>query len=308
MRLAEHLDLRPGRGVLLPAEAEAQLLPGGTLSRQVARLCAGVEPALADLLGQRRPPVPARAPGWTLLTEGEHPLWPALALSDPPPLSPAQSRAVADFLAAGPPLPPSGVAPPALRRAAEAGRTGEDGTWGEVLTRQLSTGVSRALLGSWGLLSACVGLAGTRAAQGHLGEALSADPGLCERPKALAEAALWAGLFPLHGGLPTPSRPAMQALAGALRGFEGRAPQPWPEPAELLACLASGLPGWDRPALERAAAELTAGRGASGQDPTVGVRLSGAPGAVAYWLRRRGEVWLLAFPGGEARAWVWQRP
>ena len=306
MNLADALALPLGRATFLTPDAEAQLLgPGGALASQLAALSGGVGEALRTLLGQQAELPPRPTLPWTLLTEGEHPGWPVLALSDPPALTPVEGAHLAAQLAGARALPA------AQRRAWAAGQTGAAATtWAEVLAERSVSQATQALLGHWGVLLACVGLNPLhrpRAAEWLRAELLGENGAALTHPGPLASAALWAALWPLHGGLPLPEQPDVVRLATALR----QPPEqcgPLPTEAELARLLAEVLPGLDTVNVELAARTLHRGE-AGGADPGSGVCLGCRPGAVAYWLRRRREVQLVTCSGPGAavrnRVWAW---
>lgn len=306
MNLADALARPLGRATFLTPDAEAQLVgPGGALASQLAALLGGVGEALPTLLGQRAdlPPRPARP--WTLLTEGEHPGWSLLALSDPPALTPAESARLAAHLAGA-----RATLPAAQRRAWAAGQAGAAATWAELLAAQSVAQAAQALLGHWGVLSACVGLSGRHrphAAALVQAELLGEHGAALTRPEPLACAALWAALWPLHGGLPRPGQGEVLRLAVSLRPPPQRC-GPLPTESELAGLLAASLPTLNPAQIETAARALRRGE-AGNADPGSGVCLSCQPGAVAYWLRRRREVQLVTCGGPGAavsnRVWTW---
>lgn len=308
MKLADALALPLGRAAFLTPDAEAQLVgPGGALASQLAALSDGVGEALRTLLEQRADLPPRPALPWTLLTEGEHPGWSLLALSDPPALPPAAGAWLAAHLAG------ARLVMPASQRRRAAGQVpqmAQAPTWSELLAERSAAQAAQALLGHWGVLSACVGLSGRHrphAAALLQAELLGEHGAALTRPEPLAVAALWAVLWPLHGGLPRPGQDQVLHLTASLRSAPQRC-GPLPTEGELADLLAASLPGLDAAQIETAARALHRGE-AGDADPGSGVCLSCQPGAVAYWLRRRREVQLITCGGPAAamsnRVWTW---
>lgn len=309
MNLADALAQPLGRAAFLTSDAEAQLLgPGGALASQLAALSAGVGTALGELLTLPVNPLPRRPLPWTLLTEGEHPGWALLALSDPPALSAAGCAQLAAHLAAAPQ-----VVSAAQRRAVaeQAPEKSLPPTWADLLAERSVIQAAQALLSHWGVLAAYVGLNPhhrPRATELLWAELLGKQGAQLTQPLSLASAALWAALWPLHGGLPRPEQSDVVRLATALRQ-PAEACGPLPPEADLARSLAESLPGLDAAHVAAAARTLRWGN-VAGADPGSGVCLSCQPGASAYWLRRRREVQLITCSGPGAavrnRVWTWE--
>ncbi|UTA52369.1 hypothetical protein MSS93_15365 [Deinococcus radiodurans] len=82
------------------------------------------------------------------------------------------------------------------------------------------TQAAQALLSYWGVLAAYVGLNPhhrPRATELLWAELLGKQGAQLTQPASLASAALWAALWPLHGGLPRPEQSDVVRLATALR-------------------------------------------------------------------------------------------
>lgn len=307
MKLSAVLPEPVGRAAFLSLEAEAQLVgPGESLVSQLSRLLQGMEPELRTLLGMQAD-LPPRAPlPWTLLTEGEHPGWPLLALSDPPALPAAAAARLVTHLATA-----YQVMPAAQRRQwAERNTPAQPETpsWARLLAELAVAQAVPALLGFWGVLSACVGLNVRHRPQAAAlleAELLRLGTELTQ-PGPLAAAAAWSALWPLHGGLPFPGRAEVIRVAQALRAPRPQ-PSPLPDEPQLQKWLTGQLPQLSEEALGQLAAQLHGRHPTLGQDPSSGICLSCEPGAVAYWLRRRREVQLVTCSGPEAKVgnWVW---
>lgn len=322
----------PGRGVTLLPDAERQVLGGpGSLTRQLSGVYDDVTERVRVALRVPADLPARRAHPWTLLTEHESPLWPLLALKDPPPLTAAQvARLVRHLGSAHQAMPadrarqlgaPGAGAPPDATDALIATLCGgAPPTWAALLAGLLTARAHHLLLGSWGVLSAFVGAHPDLRVQGarQLRAALLADPALAARPADLARWALWSALTPLHGGADPPGTlEEAVRLARGLRSLPQRTQaHALPDPAALAAHLRAWLPDLPDADLDRHAAALHAGQAGGPGDAGVGLALLVRPGRAAYWLRVGSQVQLIVSEAGRGGAgaewvvwsWQWFRP
>lgn len=307
--LSSVLERPVGRATLLEPPAEAQLCgPAGSLSRQLARLYDGVGESLSELLNLP-PDLPPRRPHpWSLLTEHEHPGWPLLALAQPPVLGELATRRVLVHLttahvameaarcqAWAQEAPPRSVHEPLLGSVPPEW----SGTWLGLLSAVLTVQTSHALMHTWGLLSAYVGLeTGLKEAVARdLLARLRASPELTSQPAELAALTLWAALTPLHGGWPQPGAAQVRALAGAMRRLpEQTVTAPLPHPRRFLEHLRSLLPSLTDAEFLPLSEQVYGGLTPAGEAAlrlSSGQVLHRSPGRVAYWFRRAGQLYVV---------------
>lgn len=278
--LADALPLPVGSSVVIPADTEAQLLGAhGTLANRFRALCAQTDAMIRELTAQPKDLFPQDWSRWTLLTEHEHPTWPMLALARPPALNPTQTaHCVAHLLQARMPTHPAQL----LRTTHEP----LPDSWGALLARQLKKQASRAILPSWGILAAYVGLTQSRS----LLPDLLNTPQLLHDPSALARHCLWNALTPLHGGLDAPY--LLEETLSLLRLWS-REPLPAPKdellPYPRLAASLEAHGIWE--AREMAALLLHELR--EYPDNQTGRALRNEPACSLYWLRRGHKVVLV---------------
>lgn len=309
LSLSSVLEQPIGRATLLESQAEAQLCgPAGSLSRQLAGLYDEVGGSLSELLALP-PDLPPRRPHpWSLLTEHEHPGWPLLALAQPPVLGELATRRVLVHLATAHVAMEvarcrawAQEAPPRSVHELLLGSVPPEwsGTWLGLLSAVLTVQTSHALMHTWGLLSAYVGLeTGLKEAVARdLLERLRASPGLTSQPAELAALALWASLAPLHGGWPQPGAPQVRALAGAMRRLpEQTLTAPLPHPRRLLEHLRSLLPSLTDAEFLPLSEQVYRGVSPVGEAAlrlSSGQLLHRSPGQVGYWFRRAGQLYVV---------------
>lgn len=325
--LSAALEQPIGRGTLISRSTAAQLLDGGgqgvrrTLAEHLWEVAADTVAELHVLLGGEPVPRPARLPEWALLTESEHPTWPLLALSQPPALASAASARVAYAQWTHPQplswarcrtLAQGGHGQQPLPLLEALGWLSLKLTWGQLLAVHLTVQAHQLTLPLWGVLSAHIGLQTDyrRQAAADLWEVMRS--GLPPAPSALAQAAGWAVLRPLHGGLPL-QRAQVESLIADLRTFSARpAPVSLPSMPELAHLLSRRF-GERGPEL---AAQFMAQvqdphEDIFGQTPQTGLVLLAQPGQIAYWLRRGGQVQLMTATMNapeetiSLQSWVW---
>lgn len=326
MKLSDALSVAVGRGTPLLPEQERQLLgAGGTLSAQLCRMLDGVDEELRCLLGLR-PDLPRRgAHAWTLLTEGESPAWPLMALTNPPPIPAVQAARLMRHLGT------AHQAMPLVRARAWASESATSSdqvgfllgalagadvpTWGMLLAATMVIQAQGLMLGYWGALSAYIGShSGVKvlAAQQLLG-ALLGEPAQVDRPTTLAEVALWAVLSPLHGGWPRPPGEEVVRLANDLKNLPQRTQHlQTPTSGQLGDLLADHLPRLPEHVRHALIHDLQTGLDSGGADPSVGIPVTQQAGHTAYWLHLRQQTHLILCAAGEEglalQAWSWTKP
>lgn len=328
--LATVLERPIGRGTIVDQATAAQLLPkDGPLTRQLTQFFQATAGELRKIFAQPPEKYTSNFPDWALLTEHEHPTWPLLALSRPPALPSDLTAQMVRQLASHPVL----LSPERCRTLAQttsaqpelAAFEGQALTWGQVLALLVTARAYQAALPLWGVLSAHIGLHTSyrREAAADLWQELCLTPptvGL-DAPM-LAQAAAWAALRPLHGGLKfSEAGQHLFALLHELQTLPTRTTSsPLPSRAGVAEAFAAQFPALQSPAFPEEAETLAQSfwqqlhhpqDNIFGETPQTGLLLLREPGRVVYWLRRAGSVQLVAAQVGQAvsvQSWVWTIP